>query len=198
MTSEFLDRVLAMLGDPPQEHADPAAWLRLEAELGFSLPEDYKVIVDAYAPVKLNHHLYLDHPATDRWNLAAGIRRTSEAWAQVPWDDDVDGDPRVVLGLDEMEFGTRRGLTPIASADSGQTVFLAHKDSRDLLFVEDGDGEFFEYSMSFSEWLFRYLIGEDMCGPNSSYFYPGPVVLESRPLQPGDQVIRRQGPDRAM
>ncbi|MFE3991468.1 hypothetical protein ACFXPW_07170 [Streptomyces goshikiensis] len=69
-----------------------------------------------------------------------------------------------------MEFGTARGLTPIASADSGQTVFLARRpeESRDLLFVEDGDGEFFEYSMSFSEWLYRYLIGEDMSGPNTS------------------------------
>ncbi|MER5565958.1 SMI1/KNR4 family protein [Streptomyces goshikiensis] len=187
-----------MLGDPPRRYADPSAWARLEGELGFPLPDDYKAIVDGYAPVKLNGHLYLDHPATERWNLGESIRRTSAAWAEIPWDEDIDGDPRIALGLDEMEFGTERGLTPIASADSGQTVFLARKqeESRDLLFVEDGDGEFFEYSMSFSEWLYRYLIGEDMSGPNTSYFYPGPVVLESRPMGPDDAIVRRHGPDR--
>ncbi|MEU4266809.1 SMI1/KNR4 family protein [Streptomyces sp. NPDC026092] len=200
VTDTFLARVIAMLGDPPAHHADPAAWAALETDLGFSLPEDFKTLVDGYAPVKVNGHLYLDHPATDRWNLGTFIRETSEAWNQIPWDDDIEGDPRAALGLADLEFGTERGLTPIASADSGQTVFFARspEDGRTLLFVEDGDGEFSMYSMSLSEWLYRYLVGEDMAGPNSSYFYPGPVVLESRPMEPDEEIVRRHGPERGM
>ncbi|MFE2287469.1 SMI1/KNR4 family protein [Streptomyces sp. NPDC059443] len=200
MSGEYLPRVMAVLGAETGRRSEPAEWLKIESDLGFALPDDYKALVDAYAPVKLNGHLVLNHPATPRWNLGEYIRDTSRAWSEVPWGEDVDGDPRIVLNLDELEFGTLRGLTPIASADSGQTVFLAAdpKGLRPLLFIEDGDGEFFEYSMSFSEWLYRYLAGEDMAGPNSSYFYPGPVELESRPMSQGGEVVRWYGPDRGV
>ncbi|MFE2064056.1 hypothetical protein ACFXDH_16865 [Streptomyces sp. NPDC059467] len=66
MKGEFLVRVLDMLGEPSWRYRDPEAWHRLESELGVGLPEDFKEIVDAYAPVQLNGHLYLTHPATER------------------------------------------------------------------------------------------------------------------------------------
>ncbi|MFG2753769.1 SMI1/KNR4 family protein [Streptomyces xanthophaeus] len=199
MRDEYLDKVIALLGDSSGGAADPDSWARLELDLGFAFPEDYKILLDSYAPVKLNGHLLLQHPATSRWNLGRYIHETCQAWSEIPWDEEVEGDPRQLLGLDEFEFGTERGLTPIASADSGQTVFLArYSGGRPLLIVEDGEGEFFAYNMSFSEWLYRYLIGEDMSGPNSSYLYPGPVKLESMPMTSDAQVAEWYGPEREM
>lgn len=123
VSGEYLPRVMAVLGKETGRRLDPEVWERIEDDLGFALPDDYKALVDAYAPVKLNGHLILNHPETPRWNLREFIRDTCLAWSEIPWGDDVDGDPRVVLNLAEMEFGTLHGLTPIASADSGQTIF---------------------------------------------------------------------------
>ncbi|MEU5051887.1 SMI1/KNR4 family protein [Streptomyces sp. NPDC021096] len=200
MSSDYLGDVVAMLGEARGYGASPEAWADLEASLGFELPADYKKILEAYGPVQLNGHLYLDHPATARWNLGEWIRETVVAWEEVPWGDDIDGDPRPALGISEMRFGTSDGLTPVASTNRGETVFLARGAGGQewRLFVDDGEGEFFEYSISFSEWLYRYLVGEDMAGPNSSAFYPGPVKLEGRPMSYGDETAVWYGPDRGM
>lgn len=80
--------------------------------------------MDAFAPIQINGHLYLSHPATKPWNLGQDIRSTIKAWSEVPWDDrdlDADEDPRQLFGLDELSFGTRNGLWPIASTDRGET-----------------------------------------------------------------------------
>jgi hypothetical protein len=45
----------------------------------------------------------------------------------VPWHElglDADEDPHQLFGLDELSFGTRDGLWPIASTDRGETIFL--------------------------------------------------------------------------
>lgn len=46
--TDYQQAVLAMLGPEEGRLTDPAAWLKLErdAELGRTLPEDYKRIVD--------------------------------------------------------------------------------------------------------------------------------------------------------
>lgn len=75
---------MAMLGPARNRCAEPSAWARLHAELGIQLPPDCRAVVDAYAPVQLNGHLYLTHPATERWNLGQKIRDTAPAWSQVP------------------------------------------------------------------------------------------------------------------
>ncbi|TLQ48360.1 hypothetical protein FEF34_20950 [Streptomyces marianii] len=64
--------------------------------------------------------------------------------------------------------------------------------------MEDGEGEFFEYAMGFAEWLYRYLVGEDMAGPETSSFYPGPVILRDLPMMPDERPPTRRGPDRGM
>ncbi|MGW7449179.1 hypothetical protein [Kitasatospora sp. NPDC054795] len=50
--------------------------------------------------------------------------------------------------------------------------------------------------MSFSEWLYRCPVGEDMVGPNSSAFHPGPARLEPLPISPDDRPTPIYGPDR--
>ncbi|MFD5470672.1 SMI1/KNR4 family protein [Streptomyces sp. NPDC127105] len=201
MWENYVGRVQEMLGEPPRRYRNPAAWRDLEGDLGVNLPADYKEIVDGYAPIQINCHLSLDHPATGRWNLGAWIRSTADAWSQVEWDDgEPEGDPRVSLGVPELVFGTPDGLIPIASTDRGETLFHAPRGGQGTssLFVEDGEGEFFEYSMTFSEWLYRWLIGEDVAGPGSSAFYPGPVALRDLPMTADERPETRYGPPRGM
>ncbi|MFE0791116.1 hypothetical protein [Streptomyces mutabilis] len=40
------------------------------------------------------------------------------------------------------------------------------------ILVEDGEGGWAQCEMNFAEWLYRYLSGEDMAGPNTSAFSP--------------------------
>ncbi|MDX3379769.1 SMI1/KNR4 family protein [Streptomyces sp. ME02-6991-2A] len=200
IVTDHLSAVMAMLGPAPNRHVDPAAWDRLHAELGIRLPADYQVLVDAYAPVQLNRHLYLHHPATERWNLGQQIRGTVRAWSEVEWDGlDPDEDPRLLFGLEELSFGTPQGLWPIASTDRGETVFLvAAGTAAPWLLVEDGEERWARYDMGFAEWLHRYLVGEDMGGPDSSAHYPGPVRLCRLPMTVDDRPEPWSGPERGM
>ncbi|MFD1275652.1 SMI1/KNR4 family protein [Streptomyces kaempferi] len=165
--TDYLPAVMAMLGPAQNRYADPAAWDTLHAELGIQLPTDYQTLLDAYAPIQLNGHLSLSHPATARWNLGDWIRDSARAWSEIPWDDlDPDEDPRLLFGLTELSFGTRNGLWPITSTDRGETLFLvAADDTAPWILVEDGEGGWARYDMSFAEWLYRYLVGEDMVAP---------------------------------
>ncbi|MBT1094216.1 SMI1/KNR4 family protein [Streptomyces sp. Tu102] len=190
-----------MLGEPSWRYRDTAAWRKLESDLGVELPTDYKEIVDAYAPVQINGHLHLSHPATERWNLGERIRRTSEAWSQIEWDEgEPEGDPRVSLGAPDLLFGTKDGLIPIAGTDRGEEIFYAPSGGQGAgsLFIENGDGEFFEYGFSFAEWLYLWLVGEEVTGPGGSAFYPGPVALRDLPMAPGERPDTRHGPHRGM
>ncbi|MER7693991.1 SMI1/KNR4 family protein [Streptomyces sp. NPDC097610] len=196
---DYLAAVMAMLGPAQNRYADPSAWDRLHAEFDVRLPSDYQVLVDAYAPIELNGHLSLSHPATERWNLGQRIRDTVRAWSEVSWDDlDADEDPRLLFGLKELSFGTRDGLWPIASTDRGETIFLIAASDTSWLLVEDGEGGWSQHRMSFAEWLYRYLIGEDMAGPNSSAFYPGPVQLRRLPMTAAERPEPWSGPERGM
>ncbi|MCY0937341.1 SMI1/KNR4 family protein [Streptomyces sp. H34-S4] len=197
--TDYLTATMTMLGPPENLYADPHAWTRLHEELGVDLPADYQAIIDAYAPIELNGHLYLHHPATERWNLTTWIRDTIRAWSEVPWDDlDPDEDPRLLFGLEHLEFGTSSGLWPIASTNRGETIFLHPGPDTPTLLIEDGEGGWTRYCISFTEWLYRYLTGEDMAGPNSSTFYPGPVKLRRLPMATSQHPEPWHGPDRGL
>ncbi|MFP8963228.1 SMI1/KNR4 family protein [Streptomyces nanhaiensis] len=201
--TDYLRAVIDMIGPPENRYADPAAWQRLETGLGLRFPADYTTVVDAYAPIQLNGHLYLHHPASPSWNLGQWIEETVQAFSAVDWDGldlDADEDPRQLFGLPELAFGTPGGLWPLASTDRGETLFLVGGASgRDERFViADGDGWWAEHRMPFAEWLYRYLIGEDMAGENSAVFYPGPVKRAYLPMAPGESTRVAYGPDRGM
>ncbi|MFF3942979.1 SMI1/KNR4 family protein [Streptomyces phaeofaciens] len=201
--TDYLAAVQDLLGPPENRYADPAAWAGLEAELGLALPSDYKTVVDGYAPATVNVHLSLTHPATTWWNLSKSIRDTSEAWARTRWQRDwAEGspsDPRVICGVEDLAFGTRHGLIPLAHTDRGDVIFLApqvHGISGGIC-VACHDGDWAGYPMPFAEWLYRFLIGEDMAGYKSAALYPGPVRLEYPPMGPGDQERVAHGPERS-
>ncbi|MEW1872268.1 SMI1/KNR4 family protein [Streptomyces caelestis] len=198
--TDYLAAAMAMLGPARNRYADPSAWDRLHAERGIRLPTDYQTLVDAYAPIQPNGHLYPHHPATERWNPGQDIQDAIRAWSEVSWDDlDPDEDPRLLFGLTELSFGTRNGLWPIASTDRGETLFLvAADDAAPGLLAEDGEGSWARFEMSFAEWLYRYLIGEDMTGPHTFAFYPGPVQLCRLPMTADERPEPWNGPDRGM
>ncbi|GAA3018067.1 hypothetical protein GCM10020229_31680 [Kitasatospora albolonga] len=91
-------------------------------------------------------------------------------------------------------------LVPITSTDRGEYVFLAPLPDRtgQRICAAEHDGSWYEYRMSFSEWLHRYLVGEDMVGPNSAVFHPGPGLLEPLPMSPDDRPAPRYGPERGI
>lgn len=193
---DYWAKVLMMLGPGEQRFANPAAWDELERRFGSELPEDYREFIDAYAPIQLNMHLYFHHPATSSWNLGTWIGDTAEAYKRIDWSETIcpdfpEGNP---------VFGVPGGLIPVAGSDKGEDVFLINKEAADwrVCVYVGSDDEFYSYAMGFSEWLYRYLIGEDMTGPNSASFYPGPVEMEYLPMRDGEVTTPFQGPDRGM
>lgn len=201
--TDYLQAVFAMLGPGEERFADPAAWLSLEEELGRQLPTDYKQIVDAYGPVQINGHLCLSHPASERWNLGEEVRSASKAWSESAWESYVTGprdDPRIFCDLPQLSFGTAEGLIPLAATDQGAAVFGApqvHGYSNGVV-VQGEEGDWVGHPMAFAEWLYRYLIGEEMAGWDSATFYPGPVLLEYLPTAPGQRTRDARGPERGM
>ncbi|MFC8654237.1 SMI1/KNR4 family protein [Streptomyces parvus] len=202
--TDYLQAVFGMLGPAHHRYADPAAWLRLEQELGRRLPTDYKAIVDAYAPVQLNGHLYLSsHPGCAGRELGEEIRSTSRVWTESLWESyDLAPaeDPRVICNRPEITFGTSDGLIPLAGTDQGAAIFLAPEvhGFPDGVVVQGAEGEWAGHAMTFAEWLYRYLNGEEMAGWDSAAFYPGPVRLEYLPTEPGERTREAYGPDRGL
>ncbi|MEU3776914.1 hypothetical protein AB0F11_27635 [Streptomyces sp. NPDC032472] len=201
--TDYVQAVIDMLGHPQADGATPAAWMSLEGELGRSLPADYKAIADAYGARQINHHLYLDRPRTGWRDLGAWMRRTSQLWSQekaVKEGVESPVDPRVVFGLPEITFGTAEGLIPLAGTDQGHIIFLAPQvhGVPDGVAVLSREGAWAGYALPFAEWLYRYLIGEEMCGWDSAVFYPGPVHMECLSTDPGQQTRIVYGPPRGM
>ncbi|WP_329022315.1 SMI1/KNR4 family protein [Streptomyces sp. NBC_00690] len=193
---EPLQRVFAMMGEPDARYADPDAWNRLEEELGLALPEDYKTLVDGYAPIQVNGHLHLEHPAAPGLGLSSFMAQTVEAFTSITWDEDV-----LCPGFESTGplFGGEKGMVPLCSTDRGEYVFLAPKVDGEpgrLLTCDGDEQDFYEYRMSFGEWLSRYLTGDDMVGPHSAAFYPGPLLMERWPA--GQQSVEWYGPERGM
>lgn len=185
-----------MLGEPDSRCADPDVWSGLERERGLVLPADYKWLVDAYAPIQVNGHLYLEHPAGPGVNLSSFMSEVIEAFRATSWDEDV-----LCPGFESSGplFGGKEGMTPLCGSDRGEYVFLApgvDGEPCPILTCDGDEQDFYEYRMSFAEWLYRYLTGGDMIGPDSAAFSPGPLLLRRWPE--GRQGIEWYGPDRGM
>jgi hypothetical protein len=89
-----------------------------------------------------------------------------------------------------VRVGTIDGFLPVAATGNGEKlVYAPGEDGRPCgrIIVHDGEVEFYVHSTSFSEWLYRWLIGEDMVGEGSSAFVPGPVELRYLPMSYSDR-----------
>lgn len=187
MRVDYLGEVFRRLGPGERRFADDTAWVRLESEISRRLPDDYKSFIDEYAPIQVNGHLFFGHPATEMWNLYQEMQESEKTYRETDWSS-----------LPSPVLGSPGGLIPVFSSDHGCHVFLAEPSPGEWRVVVDSHDGNYEYSMGFSEWLYRYLIGEEMYGPGNSDFYPGPVQLETLPMVLGERTVLYHGPDRGM
>ncbi|MEV5989311.1 SMI1/KNR4 family protein [Streptomyces sp. NPDC052051] len=196
MRRNFVNSVIGILGPAWCVPPPAAAWAGLEGELGVQLPDDYKEIIGGYGPVQMNVHLYLKHPSTDWWNLGRWMKETVEAFSRSDLTDaECPGFPGGPI------FGGPSGLIPLVSTDRGEYAFgVAGSPPGEwrILACNGDEQDFYEYHISFSEWIYRYLSGEDMFGPGSAVFYPGPIIFESMPLSESDRLLEWHGPERGM
>ncbi|MFG2694105.1 SMI1/KNR4 family protein [Kitasatospora sp. NPDC048407] len=190
---DYLGAVLNMIGPSPADRPEFVEWGEVEGLLGAELPADFKEIVETYAPVTLNHHLVLTRPGTQFFNLAERLEQQIKGLKESDWDG-----AGVTFRGATPTFGGPDGLIPVASTDRREGAFLVRPAGGEGWHMAGMvlDGQFVEYEMGFSEWLYRYLMGEDMLGPRSGVFYPGPLVIEDLPKSPGDAVTARRGPAR--
>ncbi|MGW1871417.1 SMI1/KNR4 family protein [Streptomyces mauvecolor] len=177
--TDYLQAVFDMLGPAINRDNEPADWLHLEQEIGSPLPTDFKEFVARYAPAELNDRLYIHHPGSDAWNLLRWMRETVEAFDACEWEEVTAAS----LNPGHLVFG-KGGLIPLASTNGGEYLFLLPRPGNTpLLVVHVGDDDdFYEYDMSFAEWLYRYLSDEDMTGPNSSIGWNGPAQVSKPPV----------------
>ncbi|MFD8081265.1 HEAT repeat domain-containing protein [Kitasatospora sp. NPDC059722] len=130
--------------------------------------------------------------------------RPPESGPTLDWDREHWLEPekniRAALCLQEVRLGTKDGLIPVTGTDRGEYVILAPlpDGTGQRICAVEHDGSWYEYRMGFAEWLYRYLAGEDMVGPNSSAFCPGSVLLELLPISPDSRPTPMYGPKRGM
>ncbi|MFJ1754093.1 hypothetical protein [Kitasatospora sp. NPDC088134] len=192
---DYLGAVLDMIGPGRADRPEFVEWGEVEGLLGIELPADFKEIVETYAPVTLNHHLVLTRPGTRFFDLAERLGPQIRGLEESDWDG-----AGVTFRGATPTFGGPDGLIPVARTDRREGAFLVRSANGERWHMAGMvlDGPLVEYGMGFSEWLYRYLVGEDMFGPRSGVFYPGPLMIEDLPEAPGDAVAARRGPARTI
>ncbi|WP_344445620.1 SMI1/KNR4 family protein [Kitasatospora nipponensis] len=187
--------VFEVLGRAQELRTPPGAWSQAEGTAGTELPDDLKAITVAYAPVCLNHHLTLYHPSTSAFNLADHLKGELEQLNALDWF----AEEGPAYHGSAPRFGGPHGLLPIAVTDRRESLFIRRTESGEWICVTLSafGGAFREFPMGFAEWLYRYLEGEEMFGPGTDVYYPGPVRIEELPQYRGDDVRDRWGPPRA-
>ena len=153
----MLSEVVGLLGSPGFNWSDPAPWIALEQEFGIEFPADFREVLDAYGSIEINRQLYLKHPAGHfAHNLGDAIRNDRELWREEGMSDFLPG--QVGAGPGE--------LMPVASAMTGETVFLRVPDGLSLAWrvvVQEFDSFSWDvYEMTFVEWFLAYLRGDDV------------------------------------
>jgi hypothetical protein len=164
-----LPEITALLGEPRFNWSDPAPWTALERELETEFPADFREIVDAYGSVQVNNQLYLTHPAGHLLHsLGADIKDDLALWAE---EDMAEFLPSPVGGKPGE-------LIPVASATTGEAIFLAVPDqpsSAWRVVVQEFDSPAWTlYEMTFSDWFLAYLKGRDVTLCSRNFAPEGP------------------------
>ncbi|MFE6748319.1 SMI1/KNR4 family protein [Kitasatospora purpeofusca] len=189
---DYLAELQGIIGPPCGPGVSPGVWSQLERELGIVLPEDIKTIVERYSPMRLGRAINLANPETATYNFGSHIRSTVAAYRECSFSLANFPDFPGVIG-----FGGPDGLIPVSGTAHGEEVFL-YRDPvaqrwQIVIFVGD-DLEFYRYDMGFAEWLYRYLMGEDMAGPNSGQDFPNPLPVTDLLVPEGSVPVERFGP----
>jgi hypothetical protein len=189
---DYEQLVSEMLGPPRGISFSSDSWAELEGRIGESLPTEYMKFVDRYALSFINEHLYVIWPVAGRWNLGDWMEERSASFQSDLLDV-------YCPGLNGgVRFGGPGGLIPLLGTDRGEYLFCFRKDKEWIFVSHNRDElELYEEHVSFWEWVYRFLVGHDAFGPDTAVFYPGPVKLESLPLE-GEVSVTWYGPERGM
>jgi hypothetical protein len=171
VTANF-DDLRELLGEPRFLWTDPQPWDNLERDLGIKFPEGYRKFVDAYGAVLINNQLTVFHPATVWYNLGEAIREEPGNWEDFPPED-----------LPPHPFGTGPGeLFPWGNSASGEAVyFRVPRDDSDqwaIGVIEHDESGYYEYAMTFTEWMLAYLKGEEMAICSRNFAPDAPFFSE--------------------
>ncbi|MFE3855993.1 SMI1/KNR4 family protein [Streptomyces griseorubiginosus] len=184
---------LRTLSGTPLHRKNPEVWVAIERSLGVGLPNDYKDFIDGYGPVRVNGHLHFDHPSHPVWDLAKWIAETVETYAALDWVDLSCPE----FASEDPRFGAPNGLIPLFESDRGECFFFKPGAKPRMYVYVGADDDIYRYDVGFAEWLYRYLQGEDMAGPNSSAYYPGPVRFDALPHTEAPRGQFWFGPERS-
>ncbi|MQS16391.1 SMI1/KNR4 family protein [Streptomyces kaniharaensis] len=191
---DYVEEVGTIIGPPSGPGVPAECWRELEAELRVELPSDFKALAERYAPMQIGRSIWLQSPATTAHNLAVYMRETVAAYQDCGFSDENFPEFPVAPG-----FGAPDGLIPITPTTHGESVFLARSDTAYgwcvVVFVGDYD-EFYRYDLTFSEWFYRYLRGDDMAGPGGGQDFSNPIALRDFHVPPGTAPVERFGPVR--
>ncbi|MFF2951481.1 SMI1/KNR4 family protein [Kitasatospora sp. NPDC057965] len=191
---DYLEKLRAVIGPAGGPGVAAANWRELEGELGVTLPEDFKVLTEWYAPIRIGWSIRISNPGTVNYNLGSHIRETVAAYQACSFSlDNFPGFSRT------LGFGGPDGLIPVSGTAHGEEVFLFNDHLRgrwQIVVFVGADLEFYQYDMGFAEWLYRYLVGEDMAGPNSAQDFPNPLPLTNLLAPGGTGPVERCGPRR--
>ncbi|MFJ4672644.1 SMI1/KNR4 family protein [Kitasatospora purpeofusca] len=189
---DYLVELRGIIGQPSGPGVSGGGWERLEGELGVELPEDIKVLCEWYSPIRLGWAIRLANPDTAVYNFGAHVRDTVVAYHACSFSRENFPDFPDALG-----FGGPDGLIPVSGTAHGEEIFLycdpVMQRWQIVVFVGD-DLEFYRYDMGFAEWLYRYLMGEDMAGPNSGQDFPNPLPVTDLLVPEGSVPVERFGP----
>ncbi|ROR46839.1 SMI1/KNR4 family protein [Kitasatospora cineracea] len=190
--SEYVDRVFDTINPGRPDRPAVIDWRPVEDLLGANLPEDFKRIIETYGPAMINEHLMLFHPGTELFNLKDHVSSRIEALKSTDWGD-------ITFRGAAPVGGGPDGLIPVISTDRNESAFLVRAETGEGWNVVGFafDGEFTEFRVGFSEWLYRYLLGEDVFGPGTGMPRRGAVKIQDLPKTRGEGIVERRGPARA-
>ncbi|MEV5128425.1 SMI1/KNR4 family protein [Streptomyces decoyicus] len=153
--SNHVTRLIETLRAP--ESGAPKAWTSTEAELGTSLPGDYKELIDRLGGGRAEEYLYLLEPGSPNahYDLVAHTRERAEAYEEI-WE--VEEKPAELRAE-----GSR--ILPWATTDNGEWLFwLAlpgqHPDAWTVMLNEARGDTWEHYDMNCTDFLHAALTGE--------------------------------------
>jgi hypothetical protein len=145
---------------PPALPGLPPAWPVVEAELGVTLPPDYKRYIEEYGEGCVDEFLWVLHPTTSNVNLrlAVQVRRQLDAQRTIR-----EGFPH---DIPYALFPEPHGLLPWAFTDNGDVCFwlTAGPPHAWTIIVNEGRGPLWDsFAGSMTDFLVSVLVRAYQC-----------------------------------
>jgi hypothetical protein len=151
-----MDRIIPLLGSPTFSCDAVEVWQATSRNAGMTFPEHFREFCDAYGPGRVNSVRIL-HPVYGQSLLFDRVRATV-AFLGPLFDR---GDLPAPLGWLEGQ------LLPFGHEISGVELLFRVTESpaNDWHVCAFAGGEFEDFEFGFEEWLYRYLVGDEVLSP---------------------------------